>query len=65
MMMKQGDVVEVYHDPFTEKELEGYAKLISFDNIIRVGPHTALENWEVRFLADGSSGTVYNRSIKI
>jgi len=57
MSNKKGDIVMVYEDPITEQKPEGKAKLLAF-----VNNFGELENWEVKFLDDG---TVTTRAIKV
>lgn len=48
-MLKKGDIVNVYHDPFTCQNQEGSAKLLK-DLQTRGFKQ---EYWEVEFLSDG------------
>ncbi len=43
--MKKGDLVKIYQDPITCKELEGEAKLIH--------KHLTKDFWRVKFISDG------------
>lgn len=47
--MKRGDIVKIYQDPITERELDGEARLIT------PVPYSGkdFEQWLVEFLDDG------------
>lgn len=57
--MKKGDIVTIYQDPLTEKNVEGQAQLGRFINEDR-----ALEFWEVKFLDGGDGDPLVDRFIK-
>lgn len=46
--MKPGDIVKIYYDPLTEKELEGEAELL----IKRESADPVFERWVVLFKND-------------
>jgi len=46
-MLKQGDVVKIYKNPYAEEREEGEAKLLK-----RETKRDLLEYWEVEFLED-------------
>jgi hypothetical protein len=48
-VMKRGDVVTIYEDPFTRQKVEGEAKLVRSLNIMS---DEKLELWEVHFTGD-------------
>lgn len=49
--MLKGDVISIYRDPLTKKDLEGEAQL---RKLVLNNPDQ--EYWEVKFLADGHIG---------
>ena len=59
--MKKGQVVKIYYDPITQKELEGKARLI---RQYRPDSGDGLEMWECRF-SDARGEPVVLRTIKI
>jgi uncharacterized protein with PIN domain len=50
-IMKQGDIVTIYEDPFTRKKPEGKAKLLVLIEAAR-RPRD-FQRWSVKFLSDG------------
>jgi hypothetical protein len=45
--MKEGDIITIYHDPWTEQNVEGQAQLLSH---VDAGKKWELDYWEVKFL---------------
>lgn len=42
--MKRGDIIKIYKDPLTQKQLEGTARLI-----LKVSEDAYFEMWDVQF----------------
>lgn len=57
--MKKGDVVTIYHNPWSEQEVEGQAQLLKYES-----EYKELEYWKVKFLDCDAGEPLVHRFIK-